>query len=207
MNELQRTQRISIAVLVLTVALALGLMIKEKPKFSYAKSATEMLAMLPDIENITPGMAETLKNDLDNYVFIDIRSPYDFEVKHIENAINIPLAFLLDEENVAQLNEFQAANKTVVLYGETEHEAISPWILLYEIGYTNTRILSGGFECFQHNTPNCNLETARHDFAKIATQGGVKEVEVVVEKPQKKEEPKKVIPVQKKVKAEAEGGC
>jgi len=203
MNELQRTQRISIAVLVLAILLILGLMIKEKPKFVYSKTAPEMVSLLKEFDNVTPDMVA--KEDIDNYVVIDVRSPYDFEVKHIKNAINMPIAFLLDDENIARLTEFKNANKTVVLYGQTERDAVSPWILLYQIGYTNTKILLGGFNCYLENTPNCISETARHDFAKIASQGGVKEVEV--EKTVKKEEPKKVIPVKKKVKAAVEGGC
>jgi rhodanese-related sulfurtransferase len=206
MNELQRTQRISIAVLIIAVVLVIGLMIKEKPKFTYAISASEMLAKLPEVEQITPETAKTLIGDTSKVVFIDIRNPYDFEVKHIENAINIPLAFLLDDENAEKLEAYNKANKTVVLYGKSQRDAVSVWMLLYEIGYTNTKILLGGFDCYQMATANCNLETARHDFAKIATQGSIKEVQPEVE-PAPKKEPKKTVPVQTKVKAEAEGGC
>ena len=206
MNELQRTQRISIAVLIIAVVLVIGLMIKEKPKFAYTISASEMLAKLPEVEQVTPEMAKSMSSDTTKVVFIDIRNPYDFEVKHIENAINIPVAFLLDDENAEKLKAFNKENRTVVLYGQTQRDAVSAWMLLYEIGFTNAKILLGGFDCYQTAAANCNLETARHDFAKIATQGGIKEVEAAAE-PAPKPQPKKTVPVQTKVKAEAEGGC
>lgn len=208
MDELHKTQRISIAVLVIAVILVVGLMIKEKPKIVYEKSATEMLAALPDIENIDAKAAKALSAEADKYVFVDLRSPYDFEVKHIENAINIPVAFLLDDENLKMLTNFNRSNKTIVLYGQTAREAISPWILLQEIGLTNTKVLLGGFECYLSNGDTCKNELARHDFAKIATQGGIKYEEAkVAPVAAPKPKPKKTIPVKTKPKAEAEGGC
>ena len=102
-----------------------------------------------------------------NYVFIDLRSPYDFEVKHIANAVNIPTAFILDDENIATFKSYLNDHKTVVLYGQAERESISPWILLTEIGFTNTKVLLGGFECYNGNKPKCMGGSAQYNFAKI----------------------------------------
>jgi rhodanese-related sulfurtransferase len=205
MNELQKTQRISIAVLLIGIVLIIGIMVKKAPKNPFSLSAQEMLDNIDGFEHVTSSQAQQMQNDTNQYVFIDLRSPYDFEVQHIENAINIPTAFLLDEENVEALETYKKAEQTVILYGQTERESISPWILLYELGFTNTKVLMGGFDCFLDNNENCPTTMARYDYAKISTQGGIKEVEVIKTKPVVKK--KKVIPVKKKVKVEEEGGC
>ena len=63
----------------------------------------------------------------------------------------------------------------------------------------------GGFDCYASQNGDCPTEFAKYDYAKISKQGGIKEVEVV-----KKAAPvakKKEIPIVKKEKQEAEGGC
>ena len=220
MQELLKTQRISIAVLVVALLLLIGLMVKKAPKNPFTMTAQEMLKNMPDQEHVTSATAHKLQADTNNYVFVDLRSPYDFEVKHIDNAINIPTAFLLDKENKALFSQYLKTNKTVVLYGQAERESISPWMLLTEIGYTNTKILLGGFACFSGNKTNCSLGYAKYDYDKISKSGAekakaaseksaaektAKEKAAKVPAPVKKK--KKTIPVKKKVKREAEGGC
>lgn len=205
MTELQKTQRISIAVLLIGLLLIIGIMVKKAPKNPFTVSAQEMLVDIDGFEHVTNTQAFSLQNDTNEYVFIDLRSPYDFEVKHIDNAVNIPTAFLLEKENIEAFKTYMQEEKTVILYGQTERESISPWMLLYQLGYTNTKVLMGGFDCFVEQKDDCPTTMARYDYAKIASSGGEKELEVIKKKaPVKK---KKVIPVKKKVKVEEEGGC
>lgn len=206
MNELLKTQRISIAVLFFGMLLLIGLMVRKAPKAPFTMTATEMLANMPNYEHVTLGQAHKMQADTNTYIFVDLRSPYDFEVKHVENAINIPTAFLLDEEHRATFNHYLNRDKIVVLYGQTERESISPWILLTEIGYTNTKVLLGGFECYDGNKTVCIAEMAKYDYAKISTSGGLQQTDTnAIAAPVKKK--KKAIPVKKKKKREAEGGC
>lgn len=205
MKELLKTQRISIAVLFFGMLLLIGVMAKKVPEAPFKMNPIEMLAELPNYENVTISQAQKMKLDTNAYVFVDLRSPYDFEINHVENAINVPIAFILDKENRHAFNRYMEANKTVVLYGQTERESISPWMLLTEIGYSNTKILLGGFECYEGNITMCSAEKARFDYAKISTMGSLNQNDSnAVVAPVKK---KKAIPVKKKKKREAEGGC
>lgn len=205
MQELLKTQRISIAVLIVGLLLLIGLMVKQAPKSPFTMEATEMLANMPDFEHVTGVMAKNMNKDTSNYIFVDLRSPYDFEVKHIDNAINIPTAFILDDEHKSTFNHYLKNNITVILYGQTERESIGPWVLLTEIGYGNIKILLGGFECYTSHAKKCNPESAQYNYAKISTSGGIQPETPKVAEPVKKK--KKVIPVKKKKKREAEGGC
>lgn len=202
MNSLKKNivPLIILVIGILIMAYALGI---SASKINFSVSPQEMLAITDGFEHITKQQAVQL--DEDAYVFVDLRNPYDFDIAHIDNAINIPTAFLLEEENMTLLKNLYDTEKTIVLYGQLEREAISPWLLLYQTGLTNTKILLGGFECFTSQKTDCASTTPQYDYAKIASQGGVKEVELVKTKvaPKKKKE----IPVEKKVKSQEEGGC
>jgi rhodanese-related sulfurtransferase len=206
MDELKRTQRITIAVLVIIGLLAIGYMVRKVPDMPYKLTADEMLKELITAGQVSPSQARDLMSDSSQTVFIDIRSPYDYEVKHIEGAFNIPTAYLLDDENKDFFEQLKKQDKNVILYGETELEATSPWILLREMGYDNVKLLLGGYECINDTGDMFVVETPKYDFAKIANGEGEK-TNTKEEKPKPKPKPKKTIPVRKKKKQEAEGGC
>ena len=216
MNELLKTQRISIAVLFFGLLLLIGLMVRKAPKAPFTMEATEMLEKIQAFDHLSPEMVNQVKNDTTKYVFIDLRSPYDFEVKHIDNAKNIPTAFILDDENRAIFQNYMNQGVEVVLYGYTQRESMAPWMLLTQIGFTNTKVLQGGFACYNGENSKCSKEVANYDYAKVSTQGKI--VKVITEeesktapkpaaapKPVVKE--KKAIPVKKKKKRVVEGGC
>ena len=169
-------------------------------------SAVDKLAQ-KKIEHVTIAHARKMIEEEDDYIFVDLRSPYDFHAKHIKNAIPMSIANLLDKENLNLFKEYYKSGKTTVIYGKTEREAIAPCILLYQLGFTNVKVLSGGFDCFTNENTDCPNEAAMYNYAEIAEQGGVKEVKVVIEKPKELPKAKKVIPVVEKVKVEQEGGC
>ena len=198
---------VPLAILILGVVFFIMAMLKNNEPSPFKITPEEMLVKLDNVEHVTNSDALEMQKDTDKYIFVDLRSPYDFEVSHIENALNIPTAFLLDNENVKALNDFLESEKTVVLYGKTEREAISPWYLLYQMGLSNTKILYGGFECFTEKKADCPNSYPKYDYAKISKQGGLKEVEVIKEKPKAPAKKKAEIRVQKKVKAQDEGGC
>jgi len=198
---------IPIIILLLGITILLVALLKKEPRSRFTITPQEMLSNLENVEHVTNMDAPELQQDTDNFIFVDLRSPYEFEVKHIENSINIPTAFLLDVENITVFEESLKMNKTVVLYGQIERDAVSPWFLLHQMGMTNTKILYGGFECLTENKAACPTGYPRYNYAKISTQGGIKEVEVIKEKPKAPLQKKKEIPIVKKVKQEAEGGC
>jgi len=204
MNELLKTQRISIAVLFFGLLLLIGLMVRKAPKTPFIMEATEMLEQIPTFKHVQTSMVSKMTNDTNKYVFVDLRSPYDFEVKHVENAKNIPTAFILDDENIAIFKDYQDQGIEVILYGTSQRESMAPWMLLTQIGFSNTKVLLGGFDCYNGDNTKCSKETANYDYAKISTQGARMSGKAVAPKSEKK---KKSIPVKKKKKRVAEGGC
>lgn len=210
MNELLKTQRISIAVLFFGLLLLIGLMVRKAPKAPFTMEATEMLDKIQAFDHLSTDMVNKVKDDTSKYVFIDLRSPYDFEVKHIDNAKNIPTAFILDDENRAIFQNYLDQGIEVILYGYTQRESMAPWMLLTQIGFTNTKVLQGGFACYNGENNKCSKETANYDYAKVSTQGKIikvvkKEEAIAAPKPVVKK--KKAIPVKKKKKRVVEGGC
>lgn len=82
---------------------------------------------------------ELFKNDKD-YLFIDARSEDDFKVKHIEGAINIPLAEIED-----RLDEIPVDRPIIVYCDCTGHCNKSGPVakILRENGYSQVQILAG----------------------------------------------------------------
>lgn len=74
---------------------------------------------------------------------IDIRSAEAFAQGHFENAINIPVRQLLDKESIKLLKQLKEDGSIAVLYGSHELEAVSPWLLLQQLGFKNILRLKG----------------------------------------------------------------
>ncbi len=72
--------------------------------------------------------------------FIDLRSSAEFAMGSIDNAINIPTQNLLEPAHKTTLNQ---ADKTFILFGNSELAANGPWILLRQLGYNNIKVLQG----------------------------------------------------------------
>jgi len=208
MKELVKTKRITIAVFAFIFVIVVGLLtIKEEP-YSYKITPVEMTEEVMLVYQVLPDEAMELMWDT-TAVFVDIRSIYDFERSHIENAINIPVPTLLSPENISLFEGWKKDSLKVIMYGNNELEANSPWILMYELGFKNTRTLMGGmayidklYDGTLEENESYSVEDPIYDYA-----GVVKEAEelsgstVVVKK-----EKKKVV-VRKKKKKVAEGGC
>lgn len=75
---------------------------------------------------------------------IDIRSADLFAQGHPQNAINIPVRQLLEDESIELLNQALENGKVAVLYGSNELQATAPWLLLQQMGYKNLLLLKGG---------------------------------------------------------------
>jgi rhodanese-related sulfurtransferase len=84
-------------------------------------------------------------SDLPGKQLIDIRSAELYIQSHPENAINIPVRNLLDDEALELLDEIQHSGQVAVLYGSDELQAVAPTLLLAQMGYTNLKTLKGGY--------------------------------------------------------------
>ena len=207
MEELKRTKRITVATFSLMLVLIIAFFSFKKPMHQYQMSAEDMSYELMVIYQITPDEAMELMYD-STVVFVDVRNYYDYHADHLENAYNIPVASLLDADSKEHLDKWQADSLQVVLYGKDELQVTAPWMLLYQLGYTNTRLLMGGMTYIDKlysdelaENEGFNVETPIYDYAGIiaAARSG--------ESTQATAQPKKKVVVRKKEKKAAEGGC
>jgi len=166
----------------------------------------EQVVNLADLEIIK---AEKATNP---FVFIDVRTPYDFVKGHLEKAVNIPFNSMLTEENREIFNKLKKENVVVVLYGNDQSQANAPAMLMRQLGYSNVRILAGGYTAF--TTPADSLgikkiipaETASLDYAAEMKKKSTpaKTAEPTTEK---KPQPRAKVIITPQPKKEAEGGC
>jgi len=208
MKELLKTKRITIAVFAFVLIIIIGFLTVQEPKNKYKITPIEMVEELPLIYQVTPDEAMELMYDT-IAVFVDIRSIKDFEKGHIENAKNITVPNLLLKENTDLFDQWFKDSTMVVLYGNDELQANAPWILMFELGYTNTRTLMGGcvyidklYDGSLSENEMYSMEDPAYDFAGIVKKASAQSGNPVVDKKEKK----KVV-VRKKKKKEAEGGC
>jgi rhodanese-related sulfurtransferase len=204
MKELEKTKRISIAAVIFILAVIIGLLTYKKPKNTYAINTKNTLEKITS-ENYLVALNE---QNNPNYVLIDIRNQYDFEKGHIENAINVYAAEILSEDNIKVFEELKATNKTAVLYGNNPQEPNAPFLILYQLGYDNIKLLAIENSYLQNKliTQNSDIEKSEADVSAFINESIKKAnttpVVKVVAAP-----PKKVITIEKKKKAPAEGGC
>ena len=143
-------------------------------------------------------------------VLIDMRSPYEYDKGHLENAINMPSAEILSDENQSKFQEYMNSNLTVVLYGNSPEEANIPFAILEQLGFDNVKVLAANIGYFQNKliTTKSEIEKPVADI-KGFLEESAKNSNSSVKEQDEVQEPtvKKVIPVQKKKKKPVEGGC
>ena len=108
---------------------------------TYTYSADQML------ENrlvfVTPAEAFKARyNQAMNPIYIDVRSEADFNLYHIEGAINIPVERI--EEVVPVLLTEPATNSVFILMSNDEIAAVKAWKVLVASGLSNSYVLEGG---------------------------------------------------------------
>ena len=205
MKELEKVKRISIASTLFILAILIGVLTFERPKNMYALNTKGTL------KNLTTNAYMVSMDGINKpeVVLIDVRSQYEYEKGHLVDAINIPTAEILSEENQGVLNELKDTNKTVVIYGKTPEEANIPFLMLSQLGFDNVKLLSVNIGYLQNKliTNTADVEKPVADVKAFIEESmkNLKSASTVVEKIQPA--PKKVITVQKKKKKPVEGGC
>lgn len=203
MKELEKTKRISIAATLFILAVLIGLLTYKRPKNVYAINTKDTLEKISTANYFTT--LEELKNP--EYVLIDIRNQYEFEKGHLENAINIYAAEILSEDNIKVFDELKESNKTAILYGNNPQEPNATFLILYQLGYDNLKLLAIENSYLQNKliTQNSEVEKSEADVAAFINESIKKANTAPIVKAV--EAPKKVITIEKKKKAPAEGGC
>lgn len=83
------------------------------------------------------------KKDTHLYQFVDIRTPHDFAIKHLDRAINIPSKDILDEANLPILNQDQKIN---ILFCKSNCQAVNTYLMLKQLNYKNIKVALGGYD-------------------------------------------------------------
>ncbi len=207
MKELEKTKRISISAVLFLLIVVIAILTFEKPQHVFEKN-TE--ATLHEIVNnsyiLTLHHLDSIKPL--HYELIDIRSNFEYSKGHIKNAINISTHQILENDYIKLFDELKESNKTIVLYGKDPDEANSAWMVLYQLGYENAKILcvETSYIDNEFQVKNYALEKAAINYADVmtASKGTAKEAVKTIEKPKA---PKRIITKPKKKKRIPEGGC
>ena len=205
MKELEKTKHISIAAVLTILVVLIALLSYKRPKHIYELNTKETLEKVTG----TDFLLNKDKLDLNNQILVDIRNRFDYDRGHIEDAINIQVPELLDDENSNLLNEYKNSDKTIVLYGNSPTQAMMPYMLLTQLGFDNIKILSVALDYNQNKL--IIIDTLSENY--VADVTGF--IEESVKKANIKEEVKTVQPVvkksvvvqPKKKKRAPEGGC
>lgn len=205
MKELEKTKRISIASVLFILVILIGLLAYKRPKHLYTENTKNTLEKITT-ENYFTNLAD-LKDQ--NIVLVDIRSQFEFEKGNLENSVNIYAAEILEDTNFDFFKELNNNNTSIVLYGNTPNEVITPFMLLVQLGITNIKILTSEITYSQNKiiSKDVEIEKSKNDITafinesiKIADKNAEISTATVIK-------PKSVIPIAKKKKRPVEGGC
>lgn len=200
------------------ILLAGGLVLLPKYQKHEGIKPEELLSntISPERYITTDRLAHVLINQDPSFILIDVRDEKSFASYTLPNAISIPLEKLFDEKYEGFLNQNQF---DVVFFSNDHFYADQAWILCNRLGYKNMHVLKGGINqwfttIINPLKPAENMPATEYNLyatRKAASMffGVVYPEQVKVEAPKivKKVAPKKVITIEKKKKAPAEGGC
>jgi len=204
MKELEKTKRISIASVLFILAVIIGLLAYKRPKYLYNENTKSTL------EKISSNKYFVSLNKIDspNTVLVDIRNQFEFEKGHLQNAINIYAPEILTDENYEVFKKLKNDKKTIILYGNTPSEVVSPYMILYQLGIDNLKILSSEISYSENKLISKNVEIEKYQNDVTAfIQESIKKSAIEVKPKPIVKIPKKVIPIKKKKKMPVEGGC
>jgi rhodanese-related sulfurtransferase len=213
MDELNKTNRLTIAVIGIVLVIIIGLVTLRRPDIKYSLTPAESLALLNDPASvITPVQATALMKDSSGKtVFIDVRNSIAFDRGHIKNAVNIQVRELFAKKSKATFLDLEKAGQTAVLYGETQQQANGPWLILRQTGFKNVLLFTGNYvqldiansDSLTRLLPQLS-ETPLIDTAALKAISAPAKTGKDAAQPVKSEK-KKVTPVKKE--ASSGGGC
>ena len=205
MKELEKTNRISIAAVLTILVVLIALLSYKRPKHIYDLNTKDTLEKVTS----TNFLLNKDKLDLSNQILVDIRNRFDYERGHLEDAINMHIPEILDDENSNLLNDYKNTDKTIVLYGNSPTQALMPYMVMTQLGFENIKILSVALEYNQNKLivldtlPENNVADVTGFIEESVKKSNIKEevktVQPVVKKP--------VVVQPKKKKRAPEGGC
>lgn len=218
-KKLAKTSSIRYMILAcILILLAGGLVLLPKYQQHEGIKPEELLSrtISPERYISTDEVASLIINQDPSYLYIDVRDEESYSKYSLPNAINIPLEKLLDEDLEPYLNQDEY---DVVLFSNDHFYANEAWVICNRLDYKNLRVLEGGLNNWFNTIINPTKPTenmAATAFDLYSTRKAASMYFGVAYPEQAKKEtvtakkavPKKIIvPVKKKKKMPAEGGC
>ncbi len=157
----------------------------------------------------TDELARRLMSDDPTLTIIDLRSKREFLSYSLPGAINIPIEKIMDNDSKDIIDQNV---QTVIFYSNSSELSAKAWMLTKRMGYENNYILQGGLNKWVETIlkPTQPVETAsredfeRYNFRLAASAyfgGGSATGESVTSAP------KTAVPIKRKKKQAAGGGC
>lgn len=211
MKELKRTKRLSISVIGYLAIILLGVLSIGKTDIRFTENRE---AVLLDIEEMSYEMfpdevLAIISDQEEAYLLVDLRSEYDYIKDHLEGAVNIPKNMILEKDNLKFFDEALKDSSTVILYGETQLDANGPWMILRQLGYSNLKLMLGGYQVASNPEFDPDdislylIEEPAMDFYTIIMDA----MEQSENTEYKAVKPTQIIPVQRVEEDIDEGGC
>ena len=121
------------------------------------------------------------------YQFVDLRTPHEFTINHLEGAINVPAKDILEERNLDVLNQDE---HIIVLFCKSNCIAVNSYLMLKQLNYKNVKVALGGFDFINEYVVNSygiktgvyDDEKPRFDFLRLVA-GTVAPVNKDVDRP------------------------
>jgi rhodanese-related sulfurtransferase len=195
----------------ITLALILAFSPFKKSEIKKIDAATIAKAIENRQDHITAEQLGKLIIDKDPYYqLIDLRESGEYKTFHIPTAVNYPLDHLFEDSVLGMLDR----DKLIVLYTNGGTHAAQAWVLLHQLGFTNSTVLLGGLNYWVdvYSNPDspedmqADAEIFRYQFLKSAGKtllGG----SAVKEQTTTESLPPPAIPVRRKVKKRGDEGC
>ncbi len=196
------------AIVIIIIA---SIIVMSKPVLTYKTDLHESLEDLTNKDALFYPwqLNDLLNNKMQNVALFDIRNDYVFSHGHIPGAENIQAEDLSKKEFIKRLNKLKEKNITVVLYGDDQLQANGPWMLFRQVGFSNVKVLLGGYQYYiqhQNDLSAIKADTTfekgvpMYDFAKMAAPKNGAAVNV--------ENEKKTVEIRRRKKTTSvAGGC
>lgn len=209
MKELEKTKRISISAVLFLLVILIAVLTFKKPTYVFANNSETTLNEIVS-NNYIITLEQLKAMDTDQYILVDIRSNFEYAKGHLDSAVNISTHQILESNNIDFFDNLKNNNKIASLYGKNPEEVNSAWMLLYQLGYNNVKILciETNYIDNQFEVKNYSLEKPSLNYAQ--TMKAAKKTTTIADTKSndtKIEAPKKVIITKKKKKRVPEGGC
>lgn len=198
----------SILVLAIVIVGVFGLLKIDFSSENYKKLPADIHSQLLKKEYLVNVEELNINDSITDYIFVDLRSKFDFEKEHFNNAINIFAPTILEKEHLSLFKKIEKDGKTIILYSTSPQKTISTWYVLTKLGIENLKILNANIT-FENNSfmvttvENEALPISIADFIKKSSEVKVEPKEIIIPKLN----PKKVITVKKEKIEIEEGGC